>query len=209
MDGMNTQTQDIQNYLVATPMCDSDDPWLQRTAKEIIGDTNIPEEKALRIFYFVRDGIRFGLAFSRTKASQTLRRGYGECSSKTNVQVALLRAVRIPARLRWVKAESRTLRGLVMDSLNKRMPPTASHFWPECYIGNKWISCGAFLDKTLYEGMFRKGLITKKQVPTIDWDGKTDLIVLAPWIVEDCGSLSSVDEALEMIQYSEEGMPPI
>ena len=96
-----------------------------------------------------------------------------------------------------------------MDSLYKRMPPTASHFWPECYIGDKWISCEAFLDKPLYEGMLQKGLITKKQVPTIDWDGKTDLIVLSPWIVEDCGPLSSVDEALGMIQHSEEGMPPI
>jgi len=89
------------------------------------------------------------------------------------------------------------------------MPSTASHFWPECHIDDKWISCEAFLDKPLYEGMLQKGLISKKQVPTINWDGKTDRIVLEPWIVEDCGSLSSVDEALEMIGHGEEGMPTV
>ncbi|MGD2155639.1 MAG: hypothetical protein PVG14_04985 [Anaerolineales bacterium] len=36
-----------------------------------------PKEKALRIFYFVRDNIRWGISYSRSKASQTLLRGCG------------------------------------------------------------------------------------------------------------------------------------
>ncbi len=208
-DKVNTQTQDIRKYLVATQLCDGDHPELWRTADEICGSENIPGEKAKRIFYFVRDEIRFGLAFSRTKASQTLKRGYGDCSSKSNLHVALLRVVGIPARLRWVKVKSSALYGIIMDQLYKRMPPTASHFWPECFLRDKWVSCEAFLDKTLYEGMLRKGLINEDQVPTIDWDGENDLIMLKPWIVEDCGSLSSADEALGMLQHTEEGMLPI
>ena len=209
VDDMCTQKQEMGIYLAATPLCDCDDLELRRKANEIIEGANIPGEKAKKVFYFIRDEIRFSLAFSRTKASQTLKRRYGDCSSKSNLHVALLRAVGIPARLHWVKAKSSALHGLVLNSLYKRMPSTASHFWTECHIGDEWISCEAFLDKTLYEGMLREGLINKKLVPTIDWDGKTDLVVLAPWIVENCGSLSSVDEALEELQYGEEGMPPV
>ncbi len=206
---MCTQTQDLQKYLVATQLCDCDDPWLRRRVAEVIQDANTPEEKALKIFYFVRDEIRFSLAFSRSSASQILKRGYGECGSKTNLHVAFLRAAEIPARLRWVKARAEVLHGLIMEWLYRQMPPTPSHFWPECYLGGKWVSCEAMLDKPLYEGMLKQGLITKDQVPTIEWDGKSDLILLEPWIVEKRGFLSSVDDALEELRHSDEGLPPV
>jgi len=57
--------------------------------------------------------------------------------------------------------------------------------------------------------MLKAGLITKEQVPTIDWDGKTDLVLLTPWITEDRGHLSSYDDAIKRLQTSEEGMPPL
>lgn len=45
-------------------------------------------------------------------------------------------------------------------------------------------------------------------MPTIDWDGKTDLVLLAPWITEDRGHLASCDDALRALQWGEEGIPP-
>lgn len=206
---MNDEMNDVNNYLAVTDMCDHDNPWLLELAEEIIDRRSTPVEKALRIFYYVRERVRFGIAYSRSKASKTLKKGYGDCVSKTNVQVALLRAVRIPARFRKAKAESVTLHYLIADFVYKQMPPTASHFWPECFLNEKWISCEAFFDKPLYEGMLKKGIITKEQVKTIDWDGKTDLIILEAWITEYLGSVPSADDAVADLRMSAEGMPPL
>jgi hypothetical protein len=199
----------MQDFLMATKLCDCDDPWLRKKAEEIIDDANTPKEKALKIFYYVRDNIRFSLAYSRSKATQTLKRGYGECGNKTNAQVALLRAVGIPARFHWVKAKAVILHHLIEDFVYKNMPSVVSHFWCECYLNSKWVSCELLFDWCLYDGLLKKGLITKEQVPTIDWDGETDLVLLGPWITEDRGSLPSEDDAIEVLKSSEEGMPPI
>ena len=206
---MKSGVNDMQNYLSTTYMCDHDNPWLLKLAEEIINGAITPVEKARRIFSYVRDRVRFSIAYSRSTATQTLKRGYGDCLSKTNAQVALLRSMDIPARFRRVKVESVTLHHLVADFLYKQMPPTASHFWPECFLDDRWISCEAFLDKPLYDGMLKKGLITKEQVPTIEWEGKSDLIILKAWITEQLGSISSAEEAIAFLKSSEEGMPPL
>jgi hypothetical protein len=199
----------MQDYLAATETCDCDNPWLREKAEEIIDGASTPEEEALKTFYYVRDNIRFSLAYSRSKASQTLKRGYGDCGSKTNAQVALLRAVGIPTRIRWVQARSKVVHRLIADFVYKNLPPVVSHFWCECYLEGRWVSCELLLDKPLYDGMLMEGLITKEQVPTIDWDGKTDLVLLRPWITEDRGHLPSFEEAVRVLELSDEGMPPL
>ena len=206
---MKSGVSDMQNYLATTCMCDHDDPWLLKLVEEITNGAITPVEKARRIFSYVRDRVRFSLAYSRSTASQTLKRGYGDCLSKSNAQVALLRAMDIPARFRWVKVESVILHHLVAGFLYKQMPPTASHFWPECFLEGRWISCEAFLDKPLYDGMLKQGLITEDQVPTIEWDGESDLVILKAWITEQCGSISSAEDAMAGLKSSEEGMPPL
>lgn len=206
---MGRQVNTMQNYTAPTRLCDCDNPWVQKIAMEIVDGARTPEEKALAIFYYVRDNVRFSLAYSRSRASQILKRGYGECGNKTNAQVALLRAVGIPARYRWVQAKTEVLNHLINDFLYKHMPPVASHFWSECYLNDKWVSCEILLDRPLYKGMLREGFITMEQIPRIDWDGRRDLVLLTPWITLDHGRLPSYDEAIKVLQTSDEGMPPL
>ncbi|MFL7867248.1 MAG: hypothetical protein AB8I58_00390, partial [Anaerolineales bacterium] len=115
----------------------------------------------------------------------------------------------IPARMHWVMAQTKVLTGLVVPFMLRSMKSTASHFWTECYLGGRWISCEALLDKQLYEGMLRQGLITKDQIPTIDWDGETNLVVLKPWITSDRGVVASADDAVKAYQNNGEGAPPV
>ena len=206
---MNARMDPMQEYLATTRLCDADNPWLRELAKDIVKDAESPDDRALAVFYHVRDAVRFSLAYSRSTASQTLKRGYGECGNKTNAQVALLRAVGIPARFHWVQARSQVLHHLIADFVYQNMPPVASHFWCECFLNGAWVSCEAMLDRPLYDGALHQGLITREQVPTIDWDGKTDLILLSPWITEDLGHLPAYDDALRVLQAGEEGMPPL
>ena len=206
---MKVQEELSGKYLETTKLCDWENPALQTKAKEIAAGAVNPEEKAVKIFTFVRDNIRFSLAYSRSKASQTLQKEYGECGTKTNLQVAMLRAAGIPARYRWVEAKRTVLAHLVEDFVYKHMPATVSHFWCECWLRGRWFSWEALLDKPLYEGMLRAGLITKAEIPTIDWGGETDLILLRPWITQEYGTLPSYDNVLKVLQASEEGMPPL
>lgn len=203
------ERSDASQFLIATPMCDYSHPLIQECANRVVADGQTEREKAILIFNFVRDTIRFSIAFSKSKASQILRQGFGECITKTNVQVALLRAVGIPARMHWVMAQTKVLTGLVAPFMLRSMPPEASHFWTECYLRDHWISCEILLDKPLYEGMLKQELITMDQIPTIDWDGKKDLVVLKPWITSDRGYVASADEAHQAYQNNGEGAPPV
>jgi transglutaminase-like putative cysteine protease len=206
---MINERSDLSRYLIATPMCDHDHPLVQETARRVVAGAQTNGEMATRIFNFVRDTIRFSMAFSKSKASQILKLGYGECITKTNVQVALLRAVGIPARIHWVMVQKKVLNGLVASIALRFITPEASHFWTECYLAGHWISCEALLDKPLYEGMLEQGLITKVQIPTIDWDGEKDLVLLKPWITSDRGYVASADEAHRAYQHNGEGAPPV
>jgi transglutaminase-like putative cysteine protease len=168
---MTTRTDTMQDYIAATRLCDSDNPWLREKSRQIVDGASNPEEKALRIFHYVRDNVRFSLAYSRSRASSTLKRGYGECGNKTNAQTALLRAVGIPARFRWVQAKTEVLHHLIQDFVYKRMPPVASHFWCECHLDGKWVSCELLLDKLLYDDAIRGLQTSEEGIPPlwVEW----------------------------------------
>ena len=209
---MNTirKKEDLDPYLMSTELCDWDNPRIKKLVAEIIGDSVSNEESALKIFSFIRDQIVFSVSKSKTRASQTLKNGAGECATKTNLHVALLRASGIPARFHRVKCKIEPLRGVVPQWLFSRMPPIASHFWPEAYLSGRWIACEGLLDKVLYNALLNRGFMTREQVPTIEWNGEDDLILFKPWIVEDFGTLTSYEEVYELLDKSrkEESMPP-
>ncbi|MGD9381700.1 MAG: transglutaminase-like domain-containing protein [Candidatus Thorarchaeota archaeon] len=200
----------MEDHLQATAFCDWQAPEILGLAEEICQGAFTEKERALRIFSFIRDEIYFGINNMKTKATGVLRLRTGECGTKTNLQIALLRAVGIPARFRITRCKSEALRGIVPDWLANRMPPAVSHFWCECFLEGRWVSCEAMLDRPLYESLLEKGQIKLEEIPTIDWDGESDLTVMKPWIVEERGALASYDDIYEMMDKSrgEEGIPP-
>ncbi len=116
-------------YLQATPFCDWKTPKIKELAKEICLGADTEKERALRIFSFVRDEIRYGINDIKTSATRTLRLRTGECGTKTNLQIALLRVVEIPARFHVTRCQSEVLRGIIPDWLTNRMPSVVSLFW--------------------------------------------------------------------------------
>ena len=56
------------------------------------------------------------------------------------------------------------------------------------------MACEGLWDRPLYEGVLRKGLIAREQIPTIDWDGETGLVLLEAWKTEELGHRPSWDE---------------
>jgi hypothetical protein len=195
----------MDEYLKPTQICDCDNQEIGGKAKEIIADAKTPSEAAIKIFYFVRDQILFALDYG-FRASETLKRGTGQCVTKTNLQIALLRAARIPARYHQVVLTKNCLKGIIADLAFKFSPERILwHPWCECYLTDKWISCDTLFDKGLYEAACKKGIISKEQIPTIDWDGENDLNTMTAWILEDVGTLYSFDDVLTKAQKA---VPP-
>jgi transglutaminase-like putative cysteine protease len=197
----------MQEYLKSTELCDCENSRVKEVASEIIVGADTPREASKRVFRFVRDTIPFNatLDIYRT-ASRTLQRHVVDYCSKTNVQVALLRAAGVPARYRLVRVEKEVLRAFIPRFLYDRLPSPVGHFWCESYLSGNWVACETLFDRPLYQGMLSRGLVAREQIPSIDWDGESDLVLLRPWIVKDVGPFGSYDELVALAQ--EEGMPP-
>jgi len=192
----------LEEYLIPTEICDCNNPEVKQKASELIEGSKTPKEAAIKIFKFVRDSIIFaGDILYPVKASETLKKGTGFCAPKTNLQIALLRAVKIPARYRQLELDKNCLKNIfdddVLDSLGKTIwyHPTC-----ECYLDEKWIACDGTFDKGLYVEICKKGILDKNLMPTIDWDGENDLYTFKSWLIKDMGTHSSYEDILRKAQ---------
>ena len=196
-------TDDEDKYKEPTEFCDCNHPDIISKAKELTEYAADNQTIALDIFRFVRDKIKFMLS-DFVPASETLKRGIGDCGNKTNLQVALLRALNFQARYHVVSLRKESLKGVVSDIVFQQMPDVIEyHPWCECYLHRKWISCETLFDKALIEGIYKRGIFTIDEIPTIEWDGKNDLIITRPWIIRGKGTFFSLDELFQEIQEPE------
>lgn len=90
--------------LAATEFLDSGHPAVRAFASRAAEGATTPTEQAVRLYYAVRDGIRYDvydIAMSRDglRASATIARGSGFCLHKSVVYAAAARSLGIPARL--------------------------------------------------------------------------------------------------------------
>lgn len=181
--------QDVgfERFLKSSAFCDCDDAEVKSAAKELTKGAKSDREKAVRIFYFVRDKLRFAYP-SLGKASDTLRRGYGTCSSKANVQVALLRSVGIPARFRLQLTEARLLfeDKVLPPFIDKEFSGEVTHYLAEVYIDGKWLMADATFDKELDPKRAR------------DWSGKEHVAILEEKeVFKELGTKVHIDRVLE------------
>ncbi len=89
-------------YLEPTGFLDYDHPSVAEFAGAALKGANTPVEKAVRLFYAVRDGIRYDPYFVRMapryfKASSVLAHGRGFCVPKAVLLAALARHAGIPS----------------------------------------------------------------------------------------------------------------
>ncbi|MEE8372426.1 MAG: transglutaminase family protein [Dehalococcoidia bacterium] len=94
----------MDEYLRSTDVIDCDAKPILEKAGALTEGLETSREKAMALFYFVRDGIKHepyaaGYVPEDYKASGTLKKGDGFCTHKAILLVALARATGIPARL--------------------------------------------------------------------------------------------------------------
>ena len=192
--------EEMTKYLQPTEFCDCNNEEIIKHAHMMSKGASTSKEKAIKIFYFVRDKIPFGVDSPDTKASVTLKKGYGYCVTKTNLQIALLRSIGIPSRYHQVVLNKEILKGILPNTVYKMVDEKIwYHPWCECYLSDKWIPNDTVFDKRLYESLCKYGIWNKGIMPTIDWDGETELIPAKNWLLEDVGTHENYDAVCKKI----------
>ncbi|MFN4058472.1 MAG: transglutaminase-like domain-containing protein [Roseinatronobacter sp.] len=118
-----------------TTLCDVDHPAIQRRVARLRRATD--EATAQAIFSFVQSlPYRFGNWQER--ASDTLARGSGMCTTKANLQVALMRAAGLEAGFSEVPMVMSVLGKLMPDAWLPLMRPTVRHYFGAVKLGGRW-----------------------------------------------------------------------
>jgi transglutaminase-like putative cysteine protease len=94
----------LDPYLSPTAFLDYETPGVQRFVREAIGDATDTRTRAVRLFYAVRDRIRYDpyrISYEPEayRASQVIEDGYGWCVSKAGLLAACARAVGIASTI--------------------------------------------------------------------------------------------------------------
>jgi transglutaminase-like putative cysteine protease len=177
--------KELEEYLTATQLVDSNHPLVRSAALEVVGEAGTPKDAAVRIFYFVRDNIPLAIVNPWKTASETLMIRKGSCLTKATLQVALLRAVGIPARFRVLEFKGNDpteWEGILPLFSVSRLPDRWSHIFAEVCLEGKWIMADATFDKALLPD-------------TDDWEGEKDVCCIAPEaVLADLGASTSIEE---------------
>ena len=159
----------MEQYLKSTEVIDCASEVVAERARAVTAGLETVREKAVALFYFVRDGIGHnpyapGRDLEDYKASAILRRGSGHCQHKAVVLVALCRAAGIPARLGYVDVRDHLLSEkfrMMIGGDNLLI----QHGYAEIYVDGKWVHASPAYD---LETCRRSGFVP------VEFDGVND-----------------------------------
>ncbi len=128
-------------------LCDVDHPEIRRAAVRLRRAT--PASTAEAVLKFVHAmPYRFGAWQER--ASDTLARGVGMCTTKTNLQVALLRAAGLEAGFVEVPMPTSVLGKLMPTGWLALQRPTVKHYFAAVKLNGVWHGCDSSYDYASY-----------------------------------------------------------
>ena len=136
-------TDEMKEYLAPTGIIDSDHETTIDYARKAIGDnTDDPVEKAVKLYYAVRDPIWYNpyLPFYRPehyRASNILKNGQGFCVPKASLLCALGRASNIPSRVGFATVRNHLATKQLLEFLGSDL--FVYHGFVEFYLEGKWV----------------------------------------------------------------------
>ncbi|WP_417601640.1 transglutaminase domain-containing protein [Pararhodobacter oceanensis] len=128
-------------------LCDIDHPDIQRQATRLRRATQASTAEA--VLRFVHSfPYRFGAWQER--ASDTLSRGVGMCTTKTNLQVALMRAAGLEAGFAEIPMETSVLGKLMPSGWLALQRPTVKHYFAAVKLNGVWHGADSSYDVASY-----------------------------------------------------------
>ena len=157
------------NYLKCTRIIDYDSPSVGDKAQELTQGLRTDREKAVALYYFVRDNIRHNAYaplydLDRYKASSVLEAGNGVCQQKAILLTALARAAGVPARLGFVDVADNQLSENFKQMIGG-VNVFPFHGFAELYVDGRWVHASPAYDIATCR---RKGFVP------VDFDGVND-----------------------------------
>lgn len=161
----------LEEYLKSTQTIQSNEQIIIRQAERLTENCVRPEEKAVRLFNFVRDDIQYNMYMTSVyiddyKASRILELKKGYCVQKAVLLTALGRAVQIPSRLVFAKIKNHRVPEHIIKKLGSNIFPR--HGYNQLFLNGKWVNLAATFDRTTCK---RNGL------PMVEFDGVNDAIL--------------------------------
>ncbi|QBY05912.1 transglutaminase family protein [Thalassotalea sp. HSM 43] len=158
-------------------------------------------------YQFVKDEILFGYNESDDiPASDVLKDGYGQCNTKGNLLMALLRGLGIKCRFHGFTIEQQLQKGAIPTYVFWLAPKYIIHSWVEVYFEGRWINLEGFILDEQYltaiqqkfnqekEGFCGFGVATKCfSSPGTSWRGE-DTYIQKEGIHDDFGLYDSPDK---------------
>lgn len=141
-------------FLGSTSFCDAGAEGVVRTAAEVTAGAEGDREKAVRLFRWVQDEIRYAILHDWThSASETLELGRGTCSNKANLLCAMLRAQRIPAGFGILVVNGKKYFGPGwFPAFQEKCDDRSRHFFGAVHLDGRWLRCDPSDDGELSAG---------------------------------------------------------
>lgn len=157
-------------YLQPTPTIDCDNVAIMEFVKQHCGDHTDPVEQAVRLYYAVRDGIRYDpyvavLSIEGLRASTTLQKGRGWCVAKAILLAACCRAVGIQSRLGYADVRNHLSTARMRQVMKNDI--FYWHGYTSIYLNGVWIKVTPAFNFELCQ---RFGL------KPLDFDGSNDAL---------------------------------
>jgi len=150
-------------YLQPSLLCDFDrSPSIRKKALALTGGCRNRRQKFEQICAFVKE-LPYGLEDWDVRASHTLRKGWGMCSGKTNLLVAMLRSTGIPARYRIYQLKAnmevwrQAGREMGRHGIAEELGEIRDHVDCEAWLG-KWVDFDPGRDTAMEKGMLSLGM---------------------------------------------------
>lgn len=162
--------EDLKHYLEPTFFLDYDMDILADFAVDVCKGITTPVEKAIALYYAVRDRIiydPYDLKYSRKamKASSVLKKQSGYCVSKAVLLAAVGRHQQIPSRLGFADVTNHLSTARLREMMGTDL--FIYHGYTEMYLNDKWIKATP---------AFNLSLCTRFNVKPLEFDGTQDSI---------------------------------
>lgn len=158
-------------YLQPTPIVDAQHPVVRGFGREVVGGVSDPVEKAVHLFYAVRDGIWYDpySPFYRPehyRASRTLSTGRGFCIPKAALLCALGRVCGIASRIGFATVRNHLTSRQLFEFMGTDL--FVYHGYTEFFLRGRWIKATP---------TFNIELCRRYKVAPLDFDGVHDAML--------------------------------
>ena len=159
-----------EQNLRATDIMDSNHPEIRAYAEEILGNSREAIDRAIRLYYAVRDGIWYDPYYpffrpEHYRASTVLKARRGFCIPKVSLLCALGRASGIPCRAGFATVRNHLATRQLLDFMGTDI--FDYHGFIEFFLEDKWVKATP---------AFNKELCLRHGVAPLEFNGREDSI---------------------------------